>query len=244
MALKETIIKCFNSKAYTYQNAADIQPEIAARLAGRISHLSAKNVLEIGCGTGLLSQHLRRCFPTDIAPSMVDITRDRFQQNHHVMVKLMDGEALDTTDQFDLIASSMTLHWFGHFKQSLQQIIDKLAPGGQFVFAMLGKNSLQEWRDVFCDAEILAPTPTFPDVDKLAQHFPELKIEVEISKQRYLNCHEFLTTLKTIGAHAAHAKHTVLTSSMLRRMMRRFDTISPNGVYVSYEVVYGSYTKS
>ncbi|MDR3477335.1 MAG: methyltransferase [Gammaproteobacteria bacterium] len=250
MALKEKIIKCFNSKAYTYQNAADMQPQVAARLADRFASVSAKNVLEIGCGTGFLSQHLLHSFPdaqlllTDIAPAMVDITRDRFQKNANVFVKAMDGEALETSTQFDLIVSSMTLHWFTNFKHSLQQIIEKLTPGGQLVFAMLGKNSLLEWRNIFQEVAIVAPTPAFPDHQKLAQHFPELKIEVEVSEQRYRNTHEFLKTLKAIGAHAAQAKHVVLSSGRLRRLMQRLDRVSPDGVNISYEVVYGSYTKS
>ena len=250
MALKQKIIKCFNSKAYSYHHAADIQPHIAERLACRLpGNKPVEHILEIGCGTGFLSDYLIRSFPnanlllTDIAPAMVKITQERFSETPNVVVQVMDGEALKTPEQYDLIVSSMAMHWFSDFKKSLQHIMDKLAPGGSFFFSVLGKNSLHEWRHVFTEMKVSAPTPAFPDQQEWQAHFPGIQVEVELTQQPYSNSHTFLKTLKQIGAHASHAKHAALHSSLLRKAMRHFDSISPQGIRVSYEVVYGSFTK-
>lgn len=249
MALKEKIIKCFNANAFTYQQTADVQPNIAKRLAHSLPPIPAQRILEIGCGTGFLSEYLIKQYPAaeivliDIAPSMVDITRERFKEYSHVQVAIMDGEALTLEGNFDLIVSSMTLHWFNHLDDSLQKIIKRLTPGGRFLFACLTKNSIEEWRSLFQQHNVKAPTPPFPCHRQLQQWFPEMRMMVETIKQHYRNTHAFLKTVKSIGAHATHAKHVMLSPGRLREMMRRLDATAKEGVHISYEVVYGDYTK-
>lgn len=249
MVLKEKVINCFNSKAYTYAAAADIQPLVAELLASQLSDISARSVLEIGCGTGLFSQYLTQYFPTakllltDIAPAMVEICQERFKQLSRVSVMCMDGELLTTSTQFDLIASSMTLHWFVDLQQSLQSIIEKLAPGGRFIFAVLGQNSLQEWRHICRVHNASVPTPIFPTGQELQTMIPDLKVQIDVLQQHYHSAQDFLNTLKALGANAAHADHEPLSPGVLRRIMRAFDHASFEGMNITYEIIYGSYIK-
>jgi malonyl-CoA O-methyltransferase len=244
MLNKQKIIKSFNASASHYHSAADIQPRIAERLARYLPAMTAKNILEIGCGTGLFSRYLQAEFPqakillTDMAPSMLEICQKHLAGHTNLAFMQMDGEYLSANQGFDLIASSMTLHWFSDIKKSLQQIISKLAPGGKLLFAMLGENSLQEWREI-CKAHHLTTTPEFISVSALARDFPALKIEVEVSQQVYKNTYEFFKTLKLIGATTPHPAHRSLTSGFLRHLMRMLDEKNSHGINITYEVIYG-----
>src|SRR6185437_5823582 len=110
----------------------------ARRLAGRIrSALAAspQRILEIGCGTGSLSERLAEAFPgsdlllTDIAPSMLHRCRSRLGEGHRYQV--LDGERPeDLAGHFDLIASSLALQWFTDLRGGLQRLSGLLAPGG------------------------------------------------------------------------------------------------------------------
>ena len=48
----------FGAKADVYEDHAGLQAAIAARLAKHLPDVDAPKVLELGCGTGLLSRHL------------------------------------------------------------------------------------------------------------------------------------------------------------------------------------------
>jgi malonyl-CoA O-methyltransferase len=249
MELKKQIINCFNSGAYTYNAAADIQQVAADGLAARLAGGLPASILEIGCGTGLFSQFLPQYFPeaeillTDIAPEMLRVCQQRFVLQPNIVMACQDGEALTTPGCFDLIVSSMTLHWFTDFFASLKQIIAKLNPGGRFIFAMLGKNSLSEWREV-CEADShCRPTPAFPVVDAVKTAFPDLQLDVDVTRVTYSNTYHFLKTLKSIGATAADINHITLSPGRLRRIMRALDQTGAGNIAISYEVIYGSYTK-
>jgi malonyl-CoA O-methyltransferase len=249
MELKKQIINCFNSGAYTYNAAADIQQVAACVLAMRLSEVSPASILEIGCGTGLFSQFLPQYFPeahillTDIAPEMLRVCQQRFVAHPNIKLACQDGEALTTPSGFDLIVSSMTLHWFTDFFASVEKIIAKLNPGGTFIFAMLGNKSLLEWREV-CEADShCRPTPTFPKADAVRAAFPDLQIDADVTCLTYNNTYHFLKTLKSLGATAADINHITLAPGRLRRIMRAFDKTGAGNISISYEVIYGSYTK-
>ena len=249
MAYKQKIIKSFNSSAYSYNTAADIQPYVAEQLALRLHDLKAQSVLEIGCGTGLLSQYLPRYFSgaaillTDIAPAMVEHCQQRMSGLANIRFQQLDGEAICLTEKFDLITSCMTFHWFLNLNESLEKIISQLNPGGHLLFSALGENSLFEWREI-CDLHAIAATPQFISQHSLQQLFPGLKIQVELVKQFYSNAYDFLTTLKLIGARAPHIDHLPSTSGMLRRLMRLLDEKYPHGINMTYEIINGYYEKT
>jgi malonyl-CoA O-methyltransferase len=249
MPAKQQILKSFNARAYSYNSAADLQSRVASRLQEFLPASVIQNILEIGCGTGLFSRYLLQQFPhanlmlTDLAPAMLEICRTSIPPSRQIQFLQMDGEIVTLTSTFDLIASSMTMHWFSDLKNSLQQIIARLSPGGRLVFAIMGENSLHEWRDI-CKTYRVAMTPEFVSRDYLQTAFPELNLHVETIQQAYLNTYDFLRTLKVIGADTPRATHFALTAGKLRHLMRLLDNKNPDGVTISYEIIYGCYEKS
>lgn len=244
--MKQKIAQCFNRGAKTYDSAAIVQMKIAEQLAEHLTHSPVEDILEIGCGTGLFSRLLQARFPQaslllcDIAPEMIAECKKRFSESKRIDFACQDGEILTLNKSYDLVASNMTLHWFNNIQNGLGNIITKLKPNGKLVFAILGENSLIEWRAMCEKWNLPIPTPHFPSAHYLQDVFPNIQFKVATFQHRYANIYEFLKSLKNIGAVAPRENYSCLPAGTLRRLLRQY----PKEIDLSYEVIYGSYLNS
>ena len=248
--MKERIIQCFHASAKTYERAADMQRWVAARLASSFPLLMPRNVLEIGCGTGMLSQYLVAAYPhasfsfIDITPAMVKICRQRFSACPGVMVSCADVEALSRDSQFDLIVSNMTLHWLEERIYQLHFLSDLLKPGGELFFSVLGEESFGEWKQVCQDLKMANGILSFPSLGAMRNHYVQWQFTRELISQHYQSAYAFLRSFKQLGTQTPRTGYYPVTPACLRRAIRHFDSLSPSGVDMTYEVVYGSYHQS
>jgi malonyl-CoA O-methyltransferase len=244
--MKKKIIHYFNQGADTYDAVAQVQVHIAEQLTSRLNNIHANHILEIGCGTGLFTQRIMPLFPqaslllTDISPVMIKHCYERFQHHARVNVHCVDGERFQFQQPIDLIISSMTLHWFDNFERGFANMVKQLMPGARIVFAMLGENSLPEWRDMCAQYNVLSGMRNFPSSYAIKQHYPELEMEIEHYQHQYDSAHAFLSSLKQLGARAPLATHAPIASGRLRKLFRHHST----AINMTYEIIYGSYTKS
>ncbi len=242
---KKHIIDRFGRHAKTYSSVATVQAYAASQLAVSLQTLSPASILEIGCGTGLLSQHLLRQFP-NASCLLTDMAWPMLQECHSFLSSLslanvnlacMDGERLSVDSSFDLIVSSMTLHWFSDFYTSCQNIIKQLTSGGRFVFTLLGDSSFSEWHAICKSENVPIATPIFPSVESLLNHFPAMDIRVERHQKTYPSVHAFLHTLRQLGATSTRPGYAPLSVGSLRKLLRQFN----QEITISYEVVQGCY---
>lgn len=246
LSAKHKIIRNFDRSTSTYSSAADVQAYVAGQLATRFSYLNPHSVLEIGCGTGLLSQRLINLFSsatlllTDAAPAMLRQCQENLLSDKRVHFACMDGEHLALANTYDLIVSSMTLHWFMDLQRSCIDITQQLNRGGHFYFSILGENSFKEWRAICQAFKIPCGIPIFPAEHLLQTMLPNLEIEVEMYEQVYPNAYAFLSTLKNLGATASRVGYIPLSSTKLRQVLRHFD----DEISISYEIIYAWYKRS
>ncbi len=245
MNRRERIRDAF-AAASGYDGNARVQREVARRLAARIAGLqlrAAPRVLEIGCGTGFLTQALAdtdlggEWLVTDIAPEMVERCRSRFVgtgQPAALRFAVLDGErGTPSGGPFDLICSSLAVQWFDDTPAALARMAGWLAPGGHLVVTTLGPGSFAEWRAAHAAEGIAPGTPAFAPVEHFAA-LPGASIEVECHAERHESPRAFLHALKAIGAGTSHPGHRPLAPGRLRRVMTRF---AQSGCEVTYEVV-------
>ena len=232
-------------RARAYDAAARVQAHAAARLADRIAALplpSDARVLEIGCGTGLLSAALvgripaRRWLLTDIAPAMLARCARRVGDRPDVAFTLLDGERPDADGPFDLICASFAHQWFRDLPGAVARQRALLAPGGRIAFATMAAGSLAEWDAAHRAAtDMPAAMGGYPTPDALRAMGAEVELEQRI--ETHADARAFLAGLRDIGAHRPRDPRPPLPAPALRRAMAAFEAA---GARVTYVIAYGS----
>src|SRR4051794_34714344 len=89
----------------------------AEDLTRRLKVRPGLRVLEVACGTGIVTRHLRDCLPadgklvaTDFSEPMLNFARGKFPRDHAIDWALADGTALPFPDQsFDALVCQFGL---------------------------------------------------------------------------------------------------------------------------------------
>ncbi len=241
---KDRIARAFSARAGIYDVAADVQWLVASRLAERIEDAGLAGVgriLEIGCGTGFLSARLDDAFPdselvlTDIAPSMLDRCRTRVGNRPRYLV--LDGERPERlSERFDLIVSSLAFQWFVDLRAGLERLSGLLAPGGRMMFATLGRKTFIEWREAHRALGLVCGTPQYPGPDE----FPwpagfGHRVDEELVRQPYGDGHDFVKSLKALGASEPAPGYRPLSPGAFRRLLLSLDS----GFTATYHILFG-----
>ncbi len=224
---KRAIARSFSRAATTYAAAAQAQERAAERLAGRLPPLpAAARVLELGCGTGLLTRHLLALMPpsatllaTDLSPGMIAAASAAIS-DPRLSFAVMDAEAPDDfADGFDLIASSLAAQWFADLPATLAGLVRRLNPGGMLALATLGDGTFAEWRAAHAAHGVECGVPLYPDTAGLAACLPGCRAEAAPFTIAYPDARAFLATLAAIGAATPRPGHRPLPPGTLRRIM-------------------------
>ncbi len=106
-------------------------------LQKHVSLNPAMELLEFGCGTGLVSMELHRQVATitllDTSPGMLEVLQEKIahQDIVNMLPCLGDLSAIDSAkERFDLVYSNMTLHHVTNVEQTLVTLATLLKPGG------------------------------------------------------------------------------------------------------------------
>lgn len=217
---KQTVIKNFDAGAFHYDQYADIQKQVAIELCNKIQN-TPKTILEIGCGTGFLTNELIDKFPeaqitsTDISSNMITKCQEKFKQSDKLKFEVMDGENIHLDNSFDLIISSMTFQWFEDLLKAIGQMKNKLNPNGEIYFNLPNAQSFPEWRALLTQNNLhsgLIKAPVQIGV-----------FETKTYQKQYKTGLNFLNRIKKIGAHYSGAGYQSLNPAELRRLCQQFD---------------------
>ncbi len=221
------IAQSFGAAAGTYDNHADLQRTVAARLARLLPPLAVPRVLELGCGTGLFSRQLLARYPdgtflfTDLAPSMVEQCKLNLAGagGKRVSFEVMDAARPTADGPFDLIAMSMTLHWLADPEAALATLRKHLAPNGVLVFATIGGESFPEWRDALVAQGLPIGLLDIPDLPGIVDE------------------EQLVVDANTLGGLTPREGYAALPPGRLRRAIRTAD--ETHGGRVTWHIVYG-----
>ncbi|MBK5265048.1 MAG: methyltransferase domain-containing protein [Alphaproteobacteria bacterium] len=244
MADKRTdrIRRAFGAAAEGYEDSAAVQrivAETVAKLAAQRRLPDRLRLLEIGCGTGFLTRHIRAQWPqadlavTDLAPEMVErASRDpRLSGTFFTM----DGQWPCFEGQwFDLIVSSMAFQWFDDLAGALERLFALLRPGGSLIFSTMAERSFGEWRVAHAACGLFAGTPDYPSLETLREMvgaYPDGAAFDEDYAVDFGSGRAFLTHLKAIGATVPAEGRTPLSAAALRRVIRAFEDGGARATY-------------
>lgn len=233
----DAVSQGFERAAPHYDEAASVQMQVARHLVEEARHASSTpaTILDVGCGTGFVAQAAARHWPqaeitaVDSASSMLHEARRKVPD-----MRLVAGDisTLEFGPSFDLILSSMTLHWLPDPHAALKHWLRWLKPKGRLHVALLAEGSFKEWADL-CASEGapngLWPMPPANFVDDLAARAEKRTLSIV-----YPSAAEFLHRLKTLGTGTPREGHRPMSVSIMRRLLAK----APRPFKANYEVLY------
>jgi malonyl-CoA O-methyltransferase len=253
MAPRNAITAAFNG-AKAYQQKAVVQRQVAGRLAKRLRGfvlVDQPRILEIGCGTGFLSQHLIDIWPgarlvcTDIAPEMVARCQAQLG-GERVNFQVMDGENIPGDEKFDLIVASLVFQWFLDPLGNLQKLVKRLNPGGRLVFVTLGPETFVEWRQFCSSYQLACGLHDYPSGDDWQQGWPNSgvgQVVEEYIVEEHPSPQFFLKGLKEIGTALSPDSHKPVSAFDMRRALRSYAEEN-NDFSITYHLIFASFIKT
>jgi len=231
------IIQNFDGAADNYDWQASVQAEIAANLVGRArSHsLIPHTILDIGCGTGFVAATAGQQWPhahitaLDHAPAMLRQAQCKMPNLETIVG---DASSITFEKRFDIVFSSMMLHWLPRPEQALRLWQSWLQPRGRMYVSVLTEGSFEEWRELCARMGVqngLWPMPQTHFIDAL-----DVNIERQIMPITHASAHAFLQRLKSIGAATPHPNHRPLGTASMRRLLRE----APTPFTATYQILY------
>lgn len=258
---KERLSRQFDRSASTYDEHATIHKHMAHRILLSLKEQipDPGKILEIGCGTGYLTQLIIDHYPqamvtaVDISQKMIEMAKEKLVSTSPVQFMVGDAERMDWVKQgpFDLIVSNATLHWLNTPLQSISNCFQALKPDGWLVASTYGPDTFHELSTIFQRVELelgLEPVQhhmtlrTAEEWERLMKEagFPEVNTVECWQRFTYKDCRYFLQSIKAMGESYSEASHNLtLTRTVLMEVMNKYNLAYRvrEGVYATYHLI-------
>ena len=249
--------RSFETAANQYDKFAELQRTITDRLLEAFEYLriNPENILDLGSGTGYgsrrLNQHFSKSqiYQIDLSRLMISKSRKKepffFSRNHFLCA---DAKQLPLPDNhFDVIFSSLMLQWCDDLEAVFGEVRRVLKPGGLFLFATFGPDSLKELRECWRAVDERVHVNAFVDMhdigDSLVRHGMDSPVlNVEHLTVTYDECKQLLCELKNIGAKNINQgrRKTLTGKNRFAKMIKHYELYRvDNKLRATYEVIYG-----
>jgi len=252
---KAYIENSFSGAACQYDRYADHHRLIAERLMDIVpADTDVISILEIGCGTGILTGKLLNRFPgatvnaLDISPDMIRRCRLKLHYSDRISFLVADAEEYCTEEnRFDLIVSSCSLQWFHERQRFTDSIFPMLSDEGKCLMAIPIVGMLHELEES-CSrgAGMNMPRLQLDTEDKWMRRFESSGFDIRLSTAESVECTyshplEVLKAIRGIGAciqqGAAYLRPGDM-KKMAEYYCRHFEMGSSGKVTSTYRVLY------
>jgi len=241
---KAEISRSFSAAAGGYDGWAVAQDGLAGGLVRRLpAGIVAATVVELGCGTGLLSRRLLARLPAaiflglDLAPGMIDACRRTFAEERRARFETADVEdPRACRSPVDLVATSCSAQWFAEPAATLRRWGGALAPGGHLAATVLVRGSYPELEAAHREA-FAAPFPglALPAEEEAAALLAGAGLdlvaaEAETVTVRYRSAREALASFRGIGAELrGQPGRCALGAGRTRRLLAAYEACADAG---------------
>lgn len=249
---KHQIATRFGQAAPAYHVQAKLQQASAAQLVTLLlkyrDSLPAGPVLEIGCGTGFISQLLleqlasRRLEVTDLSMEMLQFCQSNLTipADASIAFTQLDAERIQESSQkYAVIIGGFVSQWFQKPERTILDLTNHLHPGGILALSFPTCQSFPEWRQICQQLHLPYTANPLPDpiwlADRLAS-CPQLQILETITveqRTRHSGAASFFRDLKTIGASTAQQR---LSPQQMRRLIQTWDEQTGGQTEVQHQI--------
>jgi len=271
MINKQLLKKRFNNHAKTYDAYAGVQKSMANQLIDQLptNFFNQKiAILEVGCGTGYLTQLLCKKFPkaaitaVDLSSGMIELAKKKIRENR-VSFICGDIEELSIERHYDLIISNATFQWFNSLHTTIKKLYKQLKPTGSLLFSTFGNRTFQELHSCYSHAKQKlglfsnsSPGQSFFSLEELSQiceqalvplreHPFKLSKMEKLEVQYFPTVQAFFTSIKKIGASNSNEESYCQRPSFFRELINLYenDYRNENGIKVTYHCLIFNVTK-
>lgn len=252
----------FSAAAGTYHRHANIQRHAAKKLMALLPSAkpwrqacpSPSRILEIGCGTGVLTKMLGDVFPAarieavDISRAMTLRARAHLAGNRAIKWIVADARRLPETTKYPLIISNCTLHWIAPIQLTIQKLAAMLEPEGTLAFAVMTRGTFTELNE---SRKRIAPHKpariAMPPEGEMKKALSKANLHIltekaETIRQEYSSAEKMLKQLHDQGLTGGNIPRAsaLLTRSEICRLIADYSDNYKNkdGVHASYRVFY------
>jgi len=234
---KELIKQRFKRKLKSYNKNARIQKQMAERILEYLPEKEYSSVLEIGCGTGLLTEKaLNKINYSEY--TALDIISDC----EAYIKKLNDGinfincdieEYIEKTDKtYDLIISNAALQWIENLPEFIKKMMGKLNPQGVLLFSTFGK---ENFREIYFVLGKTLPYYSSSELKELLSAY-STQTEEEIRVMAFKTPKEVLKHIQNTGVNAISKENW--TKRDLTNFEAGYNSFCANNPTLTYNPVY------
>ena len=250
-SLKTEIAIQFGRSSTHYHSQAALQKTCADRLLSLLDFHTVPEgkILEIGCGTGFITQGLvdrffnRSLEITDLSAQMLSFCQanlDVSELKKSISFRQLDGENLDE-DTYALIVAGFVVQWFQNPADGIQQLLKHLQPDGLLLISFPSGDSFAEWQAICQQLSLPFTANPLPDPQLLQQikiDGDRLHVETESIGTKFSSAADFFRSLKAIGA-GINTTGKQLSRSQMKQLIQAWDRQSSGAIEVHHHVVYG-----
>ena len=132
-------LRATERQALSYEQHNNVQQEFGIKMIERLQPSKGMSVLDLGCGTGNLTNVLSERVGPEGRIIAVDPDEDRLQiaRENYLASNIEYIEADDKTfpeGQYDLVFANAVIHWIQDKRALFEKVYKNLKAGGQFAF--------------------------------------------------------------------------------------------------------------
>lgn len=221
-------MKTFEKAAKTYDANSHVQQRIAIEMVNICKQLNPKSILDVGCGSGFLTNLLKEQFynanvsALDSSFEMLNQIKLNNIQKHHAKYEDFLSEV-----QYDLIVSNAALHWMD-FRLILKKIISQLSNSGTCVASIFTRESCYELKHALqaIRANDSLPVDFFPKFDEcqsiIKGQFKDPEIKSTTMTLSFNNVKELLLNQKKTGVNKKVSRQGLWTPKKIQNLNQAF----------------------